>query len=54
MDYSLSVQVELGLKSGIKGVNCVECKLLHCDNKASRGVDYQSMSLQCIVISGLI
>ena len=28
------------LSWGIKGVNCVECKLLHCEYKASRGVDY--------------
>ena len=26
----------------------------HCEYKASRGVDYQSMPLQCIVFSGLI
>ena len=32
----------------------MECKLLHCEYKASRGVDYQSMPLQCIVFSGLI
>ena len=37
-----------------KGVDCVECKLLHCEYKASRGVDYQSMPLQCIAFSGLI
>ena len=32
----------------------MECKLLHCEYKASRDVDYQSMPLQCIVFSGLI
>ena len=32
----------------------MECKLLHCEYRASRGVDYQSMPLQCIVFSGLI
>ena len=32
----------------------MECKLLYCEYKASRGVDYQSMPLQCIVFSGLI
>ena len=32
----------------------MECKLLHCEYKAFRGVDYQSMPLQCIVFSGLI
>ena len=37
-----------------KGVNCVGFKLLHCEYKASRGVDYQNMSLQCIVFSVLI
>ena len=31
----------------------MECKLLHCEYRASRGVDYQSMPLQCIVFSGL-
>ena len=35
--------------SRVKGVNCVECKLLHCEYRASRGVDYQTMPLQCIV-----
>ena len=40
---------ELQNKSvAIKGVNCVECKLLHCEYNVSRGVDYQSMPLQCI------
>ena len=34
--------------SAIKGANCVECKLLHCEYRASKGVDYQSMPLQCI------
>ena len=38
----------------VKYANCVECKLLQCEYKASRGVDYQSMPLQCIVFSGLI
>ena len=38
--------------SRIKGVNCVECKLLHCDYRASRGVDYQTMPLQCIMFFG--
>ena len=32
----------------------MECKLLHCEYKASRGVDYQSIPIQCIVFSGLI
>ena len=32
----------------------MECKLLHCEYKASRSVDYQSMPLQCIVFSGLM
>ena len=27
------------IELGIKGVNCVECKLLHCKYIASRGVD---------------
>ena len=40
--------------SRIKGVNCVECKLLHCEYRASRGVDYQTMPLQCIVFFGSI
>ena len=31
--------------SRIKCVNCVECKLLHCEYRASRGVDYQTMPL---------
>ena len=31
-------------------VNCVECKLLHCEYRASKGVDYKSMPLQCIVV----
>ena len=38
--------------SKVKGVNCVECKLLHCENKAYKGVDYQTIPLQCIVFSG--
>ena len=36
------------LTSAIKGANCVECKLLHCEYRASKGVDYQSMPLQFI------
>ena len=33
-------------QSGVKGV---ECKLLHCEYKASRGVDYQSaIAMYCI------
>ena len=32
----------------------MECKLLHCEYRASRGVDYQTMPLQCIVLSGSI
>ena len=42
------------LTSAIKGANCVECKLLHCEYRASKGVDYQSMPLQCIGVSGFI
>ena len=42
-DYSLFT-----LTSAIKGANCVECKLIHCEYRASKGVDYQSMPLQCI------
>ena len=38
--------------SRIKGVNCVKCKFLHCEYRASKGVDYQSMPLQCIVFFG--
>ena len=38
--------------SRIKGNNCVECKLLHCVYRASKGVDYQTMPLQCIVFFG--
>ena len=30
----------------------MECKLLHCEYRASKGVDYQSMPLQCIVFFG--
>ena len=44
-DYSLFT---LTSTSAIKDVNCVECKLLHCECKAFRGVDYQSMPLQYI------
>ena len=29
------------------------CKLLHCEYRASEGANYQNMSLQCIVFSGL-
>ena len=32
----------------------MECKLLYCEYKASIGVDYLSMPLQCIVFYGLI
>ena len=28
------------------------CKLLHCVYRAYKGVDYQTMPLQCIVFSG--
>ena len=38
--------------SKVKGVNCVECKLLHCEYRAYKGIDYQIMPLQCIVFSG--
>ena len=31
----------------------MECKLLHCEYKASEGANYQNMSLQCIMFSGL-
>ena len=30
----------------------MECKLLHCEYRAYKGVDYQAMPLQCIVFSG--
>ena len=30
----------------------MECKLLHCEYRAYKGVDYQTMALQCIVFSG--
>ena len=30
----------------------MECKLLHCEYRAYKGVDYQTMPLQCIVFSG--
>ena len=29
------------------------CKLLHCEYRASEGVNYQNMPLQCIVFSSL-
>ena len=38
--------------SKVKGVNCVECKLLHCEYRAYKGVNYQTMPLQCIAFSG--
>ena len=30
----------------------MECKLLHCEYRAYRSVNYQTMPLQCIVFSG--
>ena len=30
----------------------MECKLLHCEYRAYKGVDCQTMPLQCIVFSG--
>ena len=30
----------------------MECKLLHCEYRACKGVNYQTMPLQCIVLSG--
>ena len=30
----------------------MECKLLHCEYRAYKGVNYQTMPLQCIVFSG--
>ena len=44
----LTVFTLTSTSAAIKGVNCVECKFLHCDCRASRGVDYQSMPMQCI------
>ena len=40
------------LTSKVKGVNCVEFKLLHGEHRAYKGVNYQTMPLQCIVFSG--
>ena len=37
--------------AAIKGVNCVECKLLHCECRASKGVDYHC---NVLVFSGFI
>ena len=51
-DLTIVCSHSLLTSSRIKGVNCVECKLLHCEYKASRGVDYQTMPLQCIVFFG--
>ena len=30
----------------------MECKLLYCEYRAYKGVNYQTMPLQCIVFSG--
>ena len=30
----------------------MECKLLHCEYRAYKGVNYQTMPLQCIMFSG--
>ena len=49
---SIVCSCSLLASSRIKGVDCVECKLLHCEYRASKGVDYQSMPLQCIVFFG--
>ena len=38
-------EIVCSFTSRIKSVNCVECKLLHCEYRASRGVDYQTMPL---------
>ena len=42
LQYNDFTIVRVWCQSGIKGVNCVECKLLHCEYK---GV---SVPLQCI------
>ena len=36
----------------MKGANCVECQLLYCEYRAYKGIDYQTMPLQCIVLFG--
>ena len=53
-NYAIVCSHSLLTSSRIKGVNCVECKLLHCECRASRGVDYQTMPLECIVFFGSI
>ena len=30
----------------------MECKLLYCEYRPYKGVDYQTMPLECIVLSG--
>ena len=50
--YIIVCSCSLLTSSKVKGVNCVECKLLHCEYRAYKGVNYQTMPLQCIVFSG--